>query len=258
MYRNIRRLVFKMPIFRMADNCLHILFPPRCAACRARLDSKISENFCERCASEIHYIRSPFCRVCGLEVHGAAEATPLCGECLNTQPSFSIARSLVRYELTIQQLVHKLKYSRDTSVIPGIVELITGYDLSEFLEIDYIVPVPLHLRRLRQRGLNQALLLARLLFPERGELIRADLLIRTRNTVPQTELGGAERRDNLKTAFQLRNGYDVNGFVVCLVDDVFTTGATVEECSRVILKSGAREVKVLTLARAGFPKRGRF
>lgn len=258
MHREIRQFDVKGFFRRIADNSLDILFPLRCAACRARLDTKNSKNFCKSCSSEIHYINSPFCRSCGLEVHGEMETSPLCGECLQTPPSFSTARSLVRYEPTIQQLVYQLKYRGETYVIPGFLELIKDCDLSEFLKCDFIVPVPLHLRRLRQRGGNQALLLARLLFPEKLSQIRSDLLIRTRHTAPQTKLGGAERRENLRAAFQLRRGYRVDGLAVCLVDDVFTTGTTVEECSKVLLKGGAREVKVLTFARAGSPKLGRY
>lgn len=258
MYSNIRRFDFKKFLSRTAGDCLDILFPPRCISCRARLDSELSENFCERCAAEIYFIHSPFCRVCGLEVHGEVETVPLCGECLRTPPSFSIARSIVRYEPTIQQLVYKLKYGGETSVVPGFLELMKDFDLSEFLDSDSIVPVPLHPRRLRQRGFNQAVLLARLFFPEKGDLIRTDLLIRTRHTVPQTELGGSERRENLKAAFQVQKAHRANGPVVCLVDDVYTTGTTVEECSRVLLKNGVREVKVLTLARTASPKRGKY
>jgi ComF family protein len=160
-----------------------------------------------------------------------------------------IARSVVRYESQVQQMVHKLKYGRELSVIPGLVELIRHYDMDEFADIDCVVVVPLHLLRLRRRGLNQALVLARLFFADRLTLIRPDWLIRTRNTVPQTELGRRARRKNLKGAFQVRAKVDFQGAGVCLVDDVFTTGTTVRECSRVLMNSGASYVKVLTLAR---------
>jgi ComF family protein len=246
-----------MFIPRIAKNCLDILFPPACTGCGMRLKPECRQNFCDRCIPEIRYIRLPFCRVCGLEVHGEEGKTPLCGKCLRDPPAFSTARSLVRYEPMIQQLVHRLKFGRDTSVINGFSDLAKNFDLSDFSGVDCIVPVPLHIRRLRQRGLNQAVLLARLFFPDRHELIRTDLLIRTRHTVPQTELGGDDRRENLKAAFQVRNKCDLNDIVVCLVDDVFTTGTTVEECSRVLLKAGAREVRVVTLARVGMSQRGR-
>ncbi len=246
-----------MFISHIAKYCLDILFPPGCTGCGVRLKPECLENFCDYCILEIRYIRSPFCRVCGLEVHGEEGTAPLCGKCLRDPPTFSTARSLVRYEPMIQQLVHRLKFGRDTSVINGFSDLVKNSDLSDFSGVDFIVPVPLHIRRLRERGLNQAVLLAGLFFPDRYELIRTDLLIRTRHTVPQTELGGDDRRGNLKAAFQVRNKCDLSDVVVCLVDDVFTTGTTVEECSRVLLKAGAREVRVVTLARVGMSQRGR-
>jgi ComF family protein len=150
-----------------------------------------------------------------------------------------------------------LKYHNDLSVIPGISELIKSYDMAEFADIDCIVVVPLHLKRLRLRGLNQAAVLARLFFADRLAHIRTDWLVRTRNTVPQTELGRLARRENLRGAFQIRPKSDFQGAKVCLVDDVLTTGTTVKECSKVIINSGALKVKVLTLARVNTPHRGR-
>jgi ComF family protein len=192
-----------------------------------------------------------------MEVFEADGDNPLCGECLKNPPPYSIARSVVRYERQVQQLVHKLKYGSDLSVIPGLSELIKNYDMAEFADIDCIVVVPLHLRRLRRRGLNQAVVLARLFFADRLALLNQDWLVRTRNTLPQTELGKAARKKNLRGVFQARAISDFQGARVCLVDDVFTTGTTVTECSRVIMKSGAAQVKVITLARVIVPRGGR-
>jgi len=153
--------------------------------------------------------------------------------------------------------VHKLKYAGDLSVLPALTDLIRDYDLAEFAEIDCIVVVPLHLRRLRSRGLNQAAVLAGLFFADRKKLIQPDWLLRIRNTVPQTELGRVARRRNLRGAFQARPINNFQGARVCLVDDVFTTGTTVTECSKVIIKNGAREVRVLTFARVNPPQRGK-
>ena len=172
-------------------------------------------------------------------------------------PPYSMARSVVRYEPQIQRLVHKLKYAGELSVLPALSELIGGYDLEEFSDIDCVVVVPLHLQRLRRRGLNQAAVLARLFFADRLTLIKSDWLIRTRNTIPQTELGRRARKGNRRGVFADRATADFKGAGVCLVDDVFTTGTTVKECSKVIMKSGAREVKVLTLARVNVSHRGR-
>lgn len=242
---------------RIAKCCLDIVLPPGCGVCGVRMPYGGYSSFCGRCGSKIQYLLPPFCRICGIEVSGADGLKPLCGECLMNPPSYSIARSVVRYEPQVQRLVHKLKYARELSVIPALSELIGGYGMAEFADIDCVVVVPLHLQRLRLRGLNQAAVLARLFFADRPTLIKSDWLIRTRNTIPQTKLGRRARRENLRGAFAVRTTVDFQGAAVCLVDDVFTTGTTVKECSKVIMKSGAREVKVLTLARVNVSHRGR-
>jgi ComF family protein len=247
-----------MLLSRIMKNCLDIVLPPCCVVCGVRLSSLGTGKVCDRCRSGIRYLVAPFCRVCGIEVFGPELHKPLCGECLRQPPPYSIARSVLRYELQIQQLVHKLKYGRDLSVIPGILELIAHYDMAEFTDIDCIVVVPLHLRRLRRRGLNQAAVLARLFFADRPALIQLDWLTRIKNTVPQTKLGRTARRANLRGVFKARAISSFQGMSVCLVDDVYTTGTTVKECSKVIMKSGAYEVKVLTLARVAVPRRGRL
>lgn len=236
---------------------MDIILPPACAACGVRLSVDREGHFCNKCTSGIRLLQTPFCRICGIEVSGAGDYNPLCGECLNSPPPFAIARSIVQFGPQVQQLIHKLKYGGDFSVIPGVSELISGYTLREFADIDCVTVVPLHLLRLRQRGLNQAAVLARLFFADRKKLIKPDLLIRTRNTPPQTELGRFARRTNLKGAFEARDNTDLQDAKICLVDDVMTTGTTVKECSRVIMANGAAEVKVLTLARVNAPHRGR-
>lgn len=114
---------------------------------------------------------------------------------------------------------------------------------------DHIVPVPLHPKKLRQRGFNQALLLARSFFPGERKKIRSDILVKIRETESQTGLSGTERRKNLRNAFQVKNSGAVSGKKLLLVDDVYTTGTTVRECARMLMKAGAVNVDVLTLAR---------
>ena len=249
-----------MLLSRIVKNCMDIILPRGCAVCCARLSARNSESFCDRCDAGILYLSPPLCRICGIEVSGMIGTDgyqPLCGECLRNPPPYSIARSVVRYEAQVQQLVHKLKYGGNMSVIPGLRALINNYNMVEFADVDCVVVVPLHTKRLRHRGLNQAVVLAKLFFADRMSVIKPEWLIRTRNTIPQTELGRIARRGNLRGAFQVRRASDFQGARVCLVDDVMTTGTTVRECTRVIMRSGAVEVKVLTLARVNLPHRSR-
>ncbi len=119
-----------------------------------------------------------------------------------------------------------------------------------FREPDIILPVPLHISRLRSRGFNQALLLARVCFPEWQGKIQPDLLHRHKPTIPQTSLSGKARRNNLKGAFSVSDPGLVAGRKILLIDDVFTTGATLNECAKTLSKAGAAEIEAFTLAMA--------
>lgn len=226
-----------------------LLFPPVCAVCWLRLAPGSVSSMCPACREKLVFLKPPYCTLCGMELAGDADRSHRCGECLRIPPPYTLARSLLRYERSVALLLRRLKYHGDTSVLPAIGELRAPCRLDDFANCSVIIPVPLHLARLRQRGLNQASLLAQVLFPDKEASIRRDLLVRTRNTPAQTSLSGYQRRRNLDGAFAVRAGMSVTG-VVCLVDDVFTTGSTVAECSRVLLRHGADEVYVLTLARA--------
>ena len=247
-----------MWLSRAVKSCMDIILPPCCPVCGVKTGVGNS-LFCRRCRAAIRYLRPPFCRICGSEATGAVgiDHQPLCGQCLHCLPPYAIARSVIHYEAEVKQLVHKLKYGGRLSIVPALNELIGTYTMTDFADIEWVLVVPLHIRRLRHRGFNQAAVLARLFFADRLEIIQPHWLQRTRNTVPQTELDGVARRANLHGAFQLLGTADVIGRRVCLVDDVFTTGTTVTECCREILAGGAAAVSVLTLARVGMPHRMR-
>lgn len=243
---------------QLAEAFMNLVFPPLCSVCRIRLDVLKHRSLCPRCSGDIKYLLRPLCRICGMELAGEKDRDGLCGACLRTPPSFFLARSLVRYDASVKQLIQRLKYAGDTSVNRGISEIISGSSLTDFSDCDWIVPVPLHVDRHRNRGLNQAAILARLFFPEKIPQIRSNWLVRTRNTTAQTRLSGQARRKNLKKAFDVRGGARLDSAVICLVDDVYTTGTTVEECSLTLMSYGAMKVKVLTLARAAVPQRGKI
>lgn len=226
-----------------------LLFPPSCPVCRQRLAPDASPRLCQTCRGAVVHLRPPLCLVCGRELVGDPWRAGRCGDCLRRPPPYSLARSLLRYEPCVGLLLQRLKYHGDTSVLTAIADLVVALDLSAFEDCRMIVPVPLHLGRHRQRGLNQAMLLARLFFPQRPDDIVGTVLQRTRYTQPQTQLSGAERRSNLAGAFAVSSQTALSGRI-CLVDDVFTTGSTVSECAKTLLRHGAEEVRVLTLARA--------
>ena len=199
--------------------------------------------------SKVSYLVSPLCVCCGDSLPGNTEGDHFCENCLRTPPSFSVARGIALYQNPVKQLLHNLKYNFDTTTLGPLLLIAQSSDFSTFESCDIILPVPLHSKRLKRRGMNQALFLARLFFPERKEDIYTDVLVRERPTISQTSLDLQGRKKNLSDAFTVKNIDIITNKVICLVDDVFTTGATVEECSRSIIAAGGTEVRVLTLAR---------
>ncbi len=246
-----------LPCADLIRHGMDVLFPPRCTVCGGKLFEAEEKKICCDCISDIIYLRQPVCRVCGMELSGDRDRNYLCGDCLGKPPPYLLARSVIRYSESVQKLLFGLKYGGDTCVLPGITQILSLFDLADFAQCDYVIPVPLHYKKLRQRGLNQSILLAKIMFgKEVGPALKTNLLIRIKDTVSQTKLDGIERRKNLRNAFSMAERVDIKGRAICLVDDVFTTGTTVSECSAVLCDNGAREVRVFTLARVRQPQSG--
>ncbi len=237
---------------RLTASCWQLFYPPRCGCCGNPMTIGEDRPVCSRCFNQIEFIGSPLCRRCGSGLNPDAGAEDRwCGSCQKAPPIFDTARSLVVYRGPMRRLLHQLKYSSDTRAAAVLGSLIGGAPgVERFRDHDLIVPVPLFRSRMQQRGLNQALVLAREVFPGQRKKIEPTLLIRVKNTIAQTRLSGAGRRKNLRGAFQLNPRSDPAGRKICLVDDIFTTGATVTECARILKKNDAAVVDVLTYARA--------
>jgi len=228
-----------------------LCFPVQCLVCGMYMAGKKPPLFCEFCAEKIALIREPLCRLCGKPFFKAAGAGHLCGACLSARWHFAGARSLIVYDETVAGVIQRFKYNGDTTGLSSFAALQKELAyLQDSFAPDLIVPVPLHWQRLRQRGFNQALLLARVFFPGDKEKISVNALERFQKTLPQAGLSGVERRRNIKASFRVQKKPLVVGRKILLVDDVFTTGTTVNECARVLVFAGASEVRVLTLARS--------
>jgi ComF family protein len=165
---------------------------------------------------------------------------------------FTMARALGAYEGSLREAIHRWKYEGKTYLTPFFAEW-----MEEGLNrhwgphsLDLLIPVPLHTQRLRERGFNQALLLVKELSRRTGIPYRKTILQKKKPTIPQVNLSGTEREKGLRGAFQVIGKEELLGKSVLLVDDVYTTGATVNECSKVLLRGGAERVNVLTLAHA--------
>lgn len=229
---------------------LSLCFPPKCAICGS--DTASGVHLCETCAGEIEHIREPFCARCSTPFHGAITEEFVCADCKERGQHFECAVACYLSTGPVRDFIHGFKYQRQTYLRHAL----AGW-LAQTLDdpriagrpFDALVPVPLHHVRRREREFNQAEVLAELVAPKSGRPVW-NALRRIRSTPTQTRLDRAERMENLSGAFVVRKPAQVDGRHLLLVDDVFTTGSTVEECSRVLLKAGAASVRVITVARA--------
>jgi len=201
--------------------------------------------------AQVCLIHAPLCTCCGKPFDKAAGASHYCSQCLTRPYHYKQARAVVKYLPPVAKAVQDFKYRSQTAGLSTFANLLNFHlRQSPLPEVDTIVPVPLHKKRLQQRGFNQALVLARKFFPQDLKKIAPLALERRAFTQPQTGLKRADRNRNVKNAFAVRQPGSIQNKKVLLVDDVYTTGATVNECARILIRSSAREVHVLTLARA--------
>ncbi len=225
---------------------LTLLFPPTCSCCN-EMTGNNCQPLCGECLAQLKFIKTPYCSCCGRAFLGSGE-NHLCGVCLKSSWAFDKARFLFIYEEVIAKLIHDLKYSGQTKGISTFRWLSKqSVVLKDINTPDFILPVPLHMKRLRKRGFNQALVLAKSLFPEEKKKIRYNILLRKMDTPAQAGLSGIERRKNLKNAFAVEKASELIGKKVLILDDVFTTGSTLNECAKVLKAAGCTNVEVLTI-----------
>lgn len=276
--RHWARLLFKV--------ILDTLFPPRCLVCSRFLKSAAtkpgivhpataktdtinispdsdplrSSYCCPECTGTFTAISAPLCSCCGVMFKSRQGENHLCGDCITRPKKFRFARAAVTNNQQLMTAVHRFKYAGKIQLA----EILGGLMLKAYLrfweqeKFDLVLPVPLHRKKFRKRGFNQSYLLIRswksISNPSAVELtaipVSKSVLIKNKATLPQTGLSRQQRLINIKGAFRVEDPQKVNAKKVLLIDDVYTTGATVNECARVLLKAGAEFVDVLTVARA--------
>ncbi len=219
---------------------LDLLFPPRCASCR-----EMGSLLCAKCRDEFELIEPPLCPHCGRPRPNGR----LCPLCQRDPLRISGVRAVAYFDGTLREAIHGFKYSNLQDLAIPLGQLMSDYWEKSPLPAEVIVPVPLHPDRLRERGYNQATLLAKELGKSIGLPVSESGLVRVRATRPQVELGAQERKENVHDAFRCSNA-ELKGKRVLLIDDVCTTGATLEACSIALRQVGARSVWAFTLARA--------
>ena len=233
---------------RIGRGFVDILLPPRCLACGETVEEP--DALCGKCWGGITFFTPPWCIGCGLPFPHPMGDNAVCGDCAREQRAWDRARAVLRYDKNSRSLVLGLKHADHTHVANAFGRWMHRAGGEVLLGADLAVPVPLHWTRLLQRRYNQAALLAHAIHAAGGPPIAADWLVRRRRTRSQGHLGATARENNVRGAIALRRDRSVAGKRVVIIDDVMTTGATANECARVLKRAGAEFVGVLTLARA--------
>ena len=221
------------------DRLLGLLFPSRCVGCGLR-----GVDLCPTCMAAIRPPDPSSCPRCGAH----SKLGSLCPACRSYQGPLAGIRSACIYEGVARRAIHAFKY-RHRQTLARPLALVLAREMGRRpLDLDMLVPVPLHPRRLAERGYNQSGLLARELADLLG-CMNLDLLERHKRTAPQAGLQAADRKANVRGAFRCKDGVDLSGHRIGLVDDVCTTGATMEDCARALREAGAAIVWGIALAR---------
>lgn len=228
-----------------------LLFPSFCRLCHRLLDQVGERIICQSCWQQIRPLTPPYCSRCGryFEIELGQK---LCADCQQEKWSFSLHRSATRYEGRIKEIIVLFKYGRIKLLGKDIARLALSFlTENEFWDgLDLIIPVPLSSRRKRERGFNQAEILAKHISFAKGIPLASQAMVKVKENLPQACLEGRARRDNVKGVYKVERESLIRGRVILLVDDVFTTGSTIEECSLTLKKAGALEVRALTMAQA--------
>lgn len=231
-------------------NILNILLPPRCCCCGRAVLSE--HTLCEHCFDQINFISKPYCKFCGMPFENEKEANvqKICPECAKARRIVRLQRSAMIYDDFSKKLIIDFKFYAKTQNAQLLAKWLHMAGKDIFDEgVDLIMPVPLSKRRLLRRGYNQAAILARLVSKQTG--VRADVLSlkKIKHTKPQSVLSGNARLKNVRQVFEVKPELNVKEKRVVLIDDVMTTGATLAECAKVLMKAGAKSVDTLTVAR---------
>lgn len=228
------------------DFLKNALFPAKCDFCNNFVDTV---GLCAECWSKITWITEPKCKICGLPF--SVDIDQICTQCISNKPYFDKAISVFVYNEFSKQIILRFKHSDATYLYEQLASWMYRSATSEITNADIIIPVPIHFLKRLKRKYNQSELLAQEVSQLSGIKYEPRILMKIKKTLPQEGLSGKERRKNIVGSFGIDENFkdlivDKN---IVLIDDVFTTGATVNECSKVLKKFGAKTITVVTLAR---------
>lgn len=227
----------------------NLIFPRdiKCLVCDTELSQNTHYSLCDKCLQALPYNNGKTCLKCGAPIHSMAKH---CLNCKNHSFKFTRCYAPLKYNGLATKLIKDLKYNNKKYYSQTLGNLIVSSYIENNLNCDIVIPVPLHAKRQQARGFNQAELLCTMLQEKLTLFVDTKSVVRLKNTLTQTHLKKSEREQNVKDAFKVLDKNAVKGKTVLIVDDVYTTGSTLNELSKVLLKSGAQKVYCITLAHA--------
>ncbi|MDR1475561.1 MAG: ComF family protein [Holosporales bacterium] len=249
---------FKLGCKKIKIKILDVLFPPACALCKTALQSQQSVELCGNCWKNLRFITGPYCKICGLPLE-YGDSGQTCLGCIKNKSCFDCARAAIVYGGTGKSLILRFKHNDETRLL----KTLSNWLLRAISELPLkngeavvLAPIPLHWTRLVVRKYNQSALLSKGISMLTGTPCVFNLLKRIRMTKSQGRFGLNQRRLNVKGAFRLKTKYQnsLYGKTVLLIDDVFTTGSTINECAKVLKLAGAHKVYAVTVAKTDHPQ----
>lgn len=229
-------IIFKNILSGIAD----FVLPHRCISCSELTEQ--GDGLCSKCFSNLNFISSPYCKICGFPFEFDLEGVYECEKCISEPPKYELARSLFKFDPYSKRIIHGFKYHDQTSSA----RLFARYK-DDFEDIDLIVPVPMNRFKRIFRNYNPPQLLGKQLAKFFSQEHVPDLLVKSKWTKPQTRLSRKQRKENLVGSLYINKKYDVKNKIILLVDDVRTTGITSNTCSSILKKAGAKSIKLLTI-----------
>lgn len=231
------------------ETILNILFPRRCPVC-GEITKPAGSLICPSCFQKLSFVKAPICKKCGKEI--ISEIQEYCDDCMTHRHTFEHGVALINYDETARKSMVQIKYKNKREYLDfyGRAMALRYEKTIERMQVDAIVPIPVHRSRRRRRGFNQAEVLAEIMAGHLKIPVKPEMLVRSKRTLPQKELSAAERLKNLSGAF-LSGEIPEGVKSVLLVDDIYTTGSTIEACSRVLRNAGIGRIYFAVICMTG-------
>ena len=237
-------------IQQLFETAITFLFPAQCKVCEKNIGLESIPYLCNGCWDSLEIVTPPWCEICGIQ-----NVDGVCDVCATAPPRYGKLRTVAFYDAILQRIIHLYKFEKRRSLAKHLSYMMVNHFPNDcnLKEYDYILPIPIHKNRLRERGFNQSTLIAQGISNEIGIDICTDAIVRSRNTSPQSSLTRDARQTNVVGAFGIKNRNLIRGKRILILDDVFTTGATVNEAVNMLWNEDPIEIDVLTLARTVNP-----